>query len=388
MSTDNWLERSKACIGQGYLTNSKNPATDFPFVPSHWHYASGAKMYAANGDGYIDMICGLGAIHWGHYPYPGGFFRLLSGCSIVEVEAAEKFKDAFPWVEKVKFVNDGSEACVAAVRMARTITGRNHVLSEGYHGWLDEFTGLNDNCVGIPTNIPFMGKFSLEGYRQIPEQTAAVILEPVQLDDSPRRIELLKELVAFCNERGIVTIFDEVITGLRYPSMSVCNHHGIHPDLICCGKAFGNGEKVGIVAGRADILDEPYFVSGTYFGHIPSLMSVIDSINKERNLKSVVLRDMANDICNAIKGGPIELHGWGTRANIAGTDKDVAIYRQEMFKRGWYTKTTVVFNWANINYGEKFIRHSKEVISGIASGHYVLEYPMPVKAVAQKVREK
>jgi glutamate-1-semialdehyde aminotransferase len=394
MTTKTWNERAKEAIGQGFLTNSKNPDSDFPFVPSHWSSGLGAYLYDDKIGVYIDMICGLGAIHWGYNRLPRSFDPgLLSGCSTQEVKTAEDIKDFMPWVERVKFVNDGTEACLAAIRMARAYTGRNQVASEGYHGWSDEFIGLCDDSVGIPANLRFsMRKLDLDNLDEMTQVPfAAIIVEPVMLDDSPERIAQLIKLRKFCTARGIVLIFDEVITGLRYPLGSVATDKAIYPDLICCGKAFGNGEKTGFVAGRKELLDGPYFVSGTYFGQGRALRAISNSIERAAKDQSDVLcfdAKSANTIFNSYEPEIVRIDGWGTRGNFVGTDINVATYRQEMFKRRWYTKTTLVWNWANIQFAAKFLSDSKEVLEGMCSGDLKLEYELPVKGVAQRIREQ
>jgi glutamate-1-semialdehyde aminotransferase len=214
-------------------------------------------------------------------------------------------------------------------------------------------------------------------------------LEPVQLDDSAERIKKLRELRKICSDRGIVLIFDEVITGLRYPSGSVSRYHEIHPDLICCGKAFGNGEKTGFVAGNKDIMDGNYFVSGTYFGHLRSLAAIKESIWQHGIMESSSLNSktsMTNRAFNEAQPEIVKIEGWGNRGNFVGTPENVAIFRQEMFKLGWYTKTTLVWNWCNYVHDGKFLEDSYSVLDSIKNGKAKLEYSMPKTAVAAKIR--
>jgi len=234
-----------------------------------------------------------------------------------------------------------------------------------------------------------MQTFRLEDYKSIGEHVAAVILEPVQLDNSPQRIDLLRDLTDHCRKRDILVIFDEVITGLRYPGGSVTKWHNLEPDLICCGKAFGNGEKAGFVIGRGDLMDKDYFVSGTYFGHQPTLYEIMASCEREQETPytSDNLNQMAREANQKVQTDRIKITGWGARANIVGTDEDIALFRQEMFKRRWFTKTTLIWNWRNIGFASKFVADAIYVISDMNEGHVKLEYPMPVKGVAQKVRE-
>jgi hypothetical protein len=132
-------------------------------------------------------------------------------------------------------------------------------------------------------------------------------------------------------------------------------------------------------------------VSGTYFGQGRALRAISNSIERHEKDSSDVLcfdAKSANQIFNTYSPEIVRIDGWGTRGNFVGTDLNVAIYRQEMFKRKWYTKTSLVWNWANIQFADKFLSDSKEVISGIKAGDLKLEYELPVKGVAQRIREQ
>lgn len=415
-------DRAKACIAQGYLTNSKNPATDIQgIMPTHFRTGRGCIMYDTLDQKWVDWVCALGANYFG-YGNPkidepvlikGSLTgQCLTGSLEQEVITAEKIKGAFPFIEKVKFVNDGTEACLGAVRAARayhdhklaglSVKQRHIVLSEGYHGWSDEFTGLNDNRVGCPFPL-FMEKFDLaeafaekqiKHFRFNADDVAAIIIEPVILDDSRKRIDQLKWLRQYCTEHDIVLIFDEVVTGLRYDNLSVSRSFSLNPDLSCFGKAFGNGCKTGFFAGRADIMDSNYFVSGTYFSHSISLKSIevcLDlALNDQTyNPKSInshgkYLIEKLNEICNPI----LSFKGWGGRFNLEGDWEAIALFRQELAKARHFTKTTWFINADLKNYFPELLDVSRYAMTKIKSGNCKLEAPLPVKPVSQQVREK
>jgi glutamate-1-semialdehyde 2,1-aminomutase len=410
-------ERANEVIAQGYLTNSKNPATDLRGVfPTHFSYGRGCTMVDTNGEKWIDWVCALGANHFGYgnqkideAVFIKGSFQgqCLTGSLEQEVITAEKIRDAFPFAHKVKFVNDGTEACLGAIRAARAYhqgkspIDRKMVLSEGYHGWSDEFIGLHDNCVGTPFPL-FMDKFNLDdaykakelkNYRYEADKIAAVILEPVILDDSRDRIEKLKWLQTYCTEHDIVLIFDEVVTGLRYDSMSVAKCFGLSPDLVCFGKAFGNGHKTGFFTGRADIMDSNYFVSGTYFSHYHSLKAIEVTLDlaqndpqynsKNLNTHAKNLIERLNEVCNPI----ITFKGWGCRFQMDGDWEMMAIFRQELAKARHITKTTWFVNYELKKHFNELIDTAKYVMGKIKSGNCSLECPLPIKPIAQVVRE-
>jgi glutamate-1-semialdehyde aminotransferase len=392
---ETFLNRARAVIAQGALTNSKRPETDVMGVfPTHFDYGDGAHMYL-DGVKYLDYVCGLGSIHFGYNNYAstisGG---CLSGSTKVEVLAAEAVKDAFRCIEKVKFVNDGTEACSAALRIARAYTGRKTVISEGYHGWSDEFTYLNDNAQGIGCDFAIKKVFDISEISSLDidfSTVAAIIIEPVMLDDSDARINQLRDLRKLCSDNGIVLIFDEVVTGIRYPSFSVANHHAVQPDLICLGKALANGHKIGVVGGRSDLMDGDYFVSGTYFGHITTLAVVFDilmiisktwptSLDLNERGRAYILK------FNDLKPSLVKMRGWGCRANFEGDWETIALFRQYMIEQNIFTKTTWFLNHANELYLDDFISHSSRALAAIDSGEYRLKGKLPEKPVSMKVR--
>lgn len=402
MNTKLWYDRSLKCIAQGALTNSKHPSTDvLGAFPTHFARGYGPYLYTDDQTRYLDFVSGLGAINLGYANEQlenevlkswksGG---CLSGNTQQEVITAEKLKSTMHWVEKVKFLNDGTEACMAAIRMARAFTGREIVLWEGYHGWYDEATAINDNAVGTPLGhlTRPLSKVDLDSNLS---SVAAIILEPVMLDDSKERIEFLKKIRQLCDEMGVILIFDEVVTGMRYPSLSVAKHWGIYPDLICLGKACANGYKIGIVAGRGDILDSNYFVSGTYFGHIPTLKatevclhlskhdSKYDSV--DLNDKALLLKERFNTIAPEV----VKLEGWGARMNFVGGDLNLALFRQVLAENRIFTKNTFFLNHATKHHTDELLMVSEYALKAIKDGKVHLRGEMPRKPVAQLARER
>lgn len=406
MNTKQWYDRSLRCIAQGSLTNSKHPDTDILGVfPTHFQYGYGPYLYVDNDTRYLDFVSGLGAINlgYGNEQLENEVYKVqrmggcLSGNTQQEIITAEKVKATFHWVERVKFLNDGTEACMAAIRMARAYNGKTFVLWEGYHGWYDEATALNDNAKGTPCGhmIGNLSKFVDD-----PEvlshdnNVSAIILEPVMLDDSRERIEFLKKLREICDKYEIVLIFDEVVTGMRYPSMSVAKHWGIYPDLICLGKACANGYKIGMVAGRADILDGDYFVSGTYFGHIPTLKATEACLHITKhdskydaldlNERAIALREQFNLTHSDI----VKLEGWGARMNFVGSDLNLALFRQILGESRIFTKNTFFLNHATKHHTQDILEIGLWAKAQIATGKVELKGPMPRKGVAQIARER
>jgi glutamate-1-semialdehyde 2,1-aminomutase len=404
MNIDNVIfDRANRCIAQGYLTNSKNPRSDvFGVFPTHFKKGKGCWIWDSQDNRYMDLVCALGCNFFGYGNLlienfvDSDYGGCLGGSTVQEVYAAEAVKSILPWTEKIKFVNSGTEACIAAIRMARVYTGRKVVMSQGYHGWSDEFVSLTPPANGIPeqhamfelpSNLDEIDPFLLDA-------TAAIIVEPVMLDDSLERIEWLKKLRALCSAHGVVLVYDEIVTGIRYPDYTVARHWNHQPDLILMGKAIGNGHKVALIAGKSDIMDGEYFVSGSYFSHIPSLRAVtvvIELLTKRGHQYDVTtLNEKSKNFMqnfNGLNSDIVKLSGWGNRCNFVGSDLNLALFRQEMIKAKFFTKTTFLTNFEIAENFSEILYISKLILERISEGQINLEGQMPIKPISQRVRE-
>jgi len=394
-------------IAQGALTNSKHPNRFvngiYPQVISHGH---GCHLYDLHGDAYIDFICGLGTNLFGYgneklHNYVSRFSKQGACHSLPskwEIIAARKVKEILPFVERVKFVNDGSSACSAAITMARCYqqyygdTRRLMVHSEGYHGWHDNFTALTPPAHGV-IKKGYIKPLS-EMDHAAPEKIAAIIIEPVQLDDSRERIDYLNELRSFCSAHGIVLIFDETITGLRYPKLSVSAAFNIQPDLIIMGKALANGEKVSFIAGKSHLTELDYFVSGTYHGHAQTLASVAYTIHMAQHDSQYDVSYLCNegkwfaDELNKCSEPMFRLCGYGSRAAFQGNQEQIALFWQEMAKAGILFGPSFFLNWDLIPHLNEVLYIADRVISKIKNGDIVLEGNMPTSPFSQKARKQ
>jgi glutamate-1-semialdehyde 2,1-aminomutase len=219
------------------------------------------------------------------------------GVTPVEIELAEKLVSIVPSLERVLLTVSGTAATFHALRLARAVTGRRHVIKfqGGYHGWHDSVAlnvlspadrlgerdptsaGILPEVVEATLIAPFndLGAVSLLVDEHAGD-VAAVIVEPIAHNmgamlPRPGFLEGLREL---CSREGIVLVFDEVITGFRHAVggyQSIC---GVTPDLTAFGKAMANGYPIGAIGGRADLMDEfstnpghPVLFAGTFNGH-------------------------------------------------------------------------------------------------------------------------
>jgi glutamate-1-semialdehyde 2,1-aminomutase len=244
----------------------------------------GAHIWDADGREYIDYVGSWGPLLFGHRP-PEVLAALQEVLNIGtsfgapterEVELAELICRLVPSVEKVRLVNSGTEATMAAIRVARGFTGRDRIIKfDGcYHGHGDSLLvkagsgvatlGLPDSP-GVPaalaeltTVLPFNDVEALEKEFEVRgREIACIIVEPIAGNMGcvrPRQgyLQAMREITA---RHGTVLIFDEVMTGFRVAAGGAQQLYGIRPDLTTLGKVIGGGLPVGAYGGRADIMN-------------------------------------------------------------------------------------------------------------------------------------
>jgi glutamate-1-semialdehyde aminotransferase len=337
-SLDSWQKRAVASIAQGCLTFSKAASQYIEGVtPTHAISGYGPAMVVENLQGnqeiVVDFVCGLGS----------NLLDVRNNFSLPstqEVILAERIKVLFPCIEKLKFLKTGTGACDAAVRIARAYTGKALVWGTGYHGSSDIWVSNEDPGVG--TFYQFYQKFpNLENLiinlRNAADNLAAVIIEPVQLDMGVRA--QLEEIRRLCTENKVVLIHDEVITGFRFLDYSVSNHFNIQPDLICLGKALGNGAAISIVGGRDEIMEtEGLFISNTHNGElsgIASALQTLDALTRE-TIQSLWDRGEAFQFAFNKLTPKLRIVGYPTRGELQGEYEFKALFMQEMIKRGYF----------------------------------------------------
>jgi len=255
--------------------------------------AKGSKIWDVDGNEYVDYVGSWGPMIMGH-AHPR-IVRALKktapkGTSFgaptpLEVELAMRVRKAFPSMELMRMVSSGTEAVMSAIRVARGYTGRNKILKfEGcYHGHGDSLlvkAGSGATTFGIPDSLGVpedLAKHTLTApyndlekvkhlVNQYPEQIACIIVEPIAGNMGVILPEkgFLEGLRKICDEKGLLLLFDEVITGFRVAYGGAQELYGIKADLTCLGKIIGGGLPVGAYGGKEKIMEGVAPLGGVY----------------------------------------------------------------------------------------------------------------------------
>ena len=294
------FEAAKAVIPGGV----NSPVRAFKSVggtPIFVEKAKGAYLFDEDGNRLIDYISSWGPMILGHaqtavieaiqaQAEKGTSYGIPTA---LETEIAELVVQAVPNIDKVRFVNSGTEACMSAVRLARGYTGKEKIIKFAgcYHGHSDAFliqAGSGAVTFGAP-NSPgvtqgtakdtLLARYNdlasvVELFHQHADSIAAIIIEPVAGNMGcilPQK-GFLEGLRALCDQHQALLIFDEVMTGFRLALGGAQERLGIQADLVTFGKVIGGGLPVGAFAARAEIMKElapegPVYQAGTLSGN-------------------------------------------------------------------------------------------------------------------------
>lgn len=308
---------------QKYMPGGVNsPVRAFKSVGMHplmIDRGSGSKLYDVDGNGFIDYVCSWGPLILGH-SHPKVVRAICSAaeegtsfgaCSPREIQLSQMICDAFPSIDRVRLVNSGTEATMSAVRLARSVTGRDKIIKfEGcYHGHADSFlikagSGLLTTGVPTSTGVPksFIDQTVVCKYNDLESvkkafmlmgpDIAAVIVEPVAanmglVNPKPGFLQGLRDITRLY---GSLLIFDEVITGFRVCYGGVQTQLDIDPDLTTLGKIIGGGLPVGAYGGSKKIMERvapqgDVYQAGTLSGNPIAMAAGTATLNilKEQN---------------------------------------------------------------------------------------------------------
>lgn len=282
-----------------------------PFFVAHAH---GSSLVDVDSEEYVDYVCSWGALILGH-AHPGVLEAVRAAAERgwtygtpceAEVDLAEEVRRRMPSLEMMRFVNSGTEATMAAVRLARAATGRDIIVKfEGcYHGHADGFLvkagsgvatlGLPDSP-GVPASVadltltaPFNDARSVADlFREHADRIAAVIVEPYVGNAGfiAPESDFHPALRSLCDRHGSLLIFDEVMTGFRVAAGGAQERLGVKPDLTTLGKIVGGGFPVGVYGGRSDLMkriapEGPVYQAGTLSGNPVAMAAGLATIRE------------------------------------------------------------------------------------------------------------
>jgi glutamate-1-semialdehyde 2,1-aminomutase len=290
---------------------------DPPFIVK----GAGARVWDADGNQYLDYLGSWGPLILGH-AHPEVVAAIEAAARLgssfgastpAEVDLAEAVLEAFPAMEKVRFVSSGTEAVMSAIRLARAATGRKYIVKfEGcYHGHGDSLlvkAGSGVATLGIPGSagvpeefakltlaLPYNDTKAVEkAFREFRGEIACVIVEPVVgnmgcVAPAPGYLDALRYLTS---REGALLIFDEVITGFRLAFGGAQELYGTRPDLTTLGKIIGGGLPVGAYGGPAEIMDKvaplgPVYQAGTLSGNPLAMAAGLATLKHLRDHREI-----------------------------------------------------------------------------------------------------
>ncbi|KEO85230.1 glutamate-1-semialdehyde 2,1-aminomutase [Tumebacillus flagellatus] len=290
-----------------------SPSRSFKAVgggaPVFMEQGVGAHFYDVDGNRYIDYLAAYGPLIHGHgnahiaeaIASAAKNGVLYGTPTKLEIDFATMLRDAIPSLEKVRFVNSGTEAVMTTIRVARAYTGRNKIMKFAgcYHGHSDLVlvaAGSGPSTLGIPDSagipqaiandmitIPFNDLAAFEdALQKWGDETAAILVEPIVgnfgiVRPEPGFLEGVNELA---HRHGALVIYDEVITAFRFHYGGAQDLLGVKPDMTALGKIIGGGLPIGAYGGRIDIMEKvaplgPAYQAGTMAGNPASIAAGI-----------------------------------------------------------------------------------------------------------------
>jgi glutamate-1-semialdehyde aminotransferase len=388
------LQRAERLIPAWTQTLSKNPTQWLRGVaPAYVARAEGAYVWDVDGRKFLDFPMALGPVILGHGdPRVTAAIerQLRDGITYtlphpLELDVAQRIVDRVPGAEMVRFGKSGSDATSAAVRLARAITGRDHVLSGGYHGWHDWSVATTSRADGVPAAVraltiafPYGDLEALDAaLARAAGDVAAVILEPSGATLPPEGY--LQAVADRTRAAGALLVFDEIITGFRLGPGGAQERYGVQADLVTFGKALGNGMPISALAGRAELMRplNDVFFSGTHGGEALSLAAAAATLDALDDAAYARLHGLGGTLRDAIAAS-IARHDLGEWVTIDGeAPRTVVVVRepgdpadglvakslvqQELLERG------VLFNTNNficLAHSEDDIAHAADAYDG------------------------
>lgn len=331
--------------------------------------AKGAYLYDEDGNRLIDYIASWGPLILGHAYEPvlnAVIEKAKKGTSFgmpteIETQLAKLAVSMVPNIDKIRFVNSGTEACMSAVRLARGYTGKDKIIKFAgcYHGHSDSFliqagsgavTFGSPNSPGVTQGTAkdtLLANYNdLEGVKALVKankgEIATIIIEPIagNMGCIVPTSEFITGLRQICSEEGILLLFDEVMTGFRLAKGGAQEALGIDADIITFGKVIGGGLPVGAFAAREEIMnhlapDGPVYQAGTLSGN-PLAMSAGLAMLTELDNRPEVFQSLADkteylhkglDKALGQKGVDYQINRFGSMISVHFTDEPVMDFK-------------------------------------------------------------
>ncbi|HUI40170.1 MAG TPA: glutamate-1-semialdehyde 2,1-aminomutase [Methanothrix sp.] len=305
----------------GGVSSPVRAISPYPFYTAR---AEGAYLWDSDGNRFIDHCLAYGPMILGHrHPVVEAAVKkqlekgwLYGTPSELELQLAERIAGYYPSMQMLRFVSTGTEATMAALRVARGATGKDKIIKieGGFHGAHDSVlvkAGSGATTLGIPNSkgvpvdtakntlqVPFNDAAALEKtLSSFPEEIACLIMEPVLGNIGPVLPQegYLQRVRDLTEENDVLLIFDEVITGFRLGLGGAQEHYGVTPDLTTLGKIIGGGFPIGVFGGRRDLMEQVapsggIYQAGTFNGSPVSLaagMATLDLLEKDSALEKL-----------------------------------------------------------------------------------------------------
>ncbi|RKN72417.1 aminotransferase class III-fold pyridoxal phosphate-dependent enzyme [Paenibacillus ginsengarvi] len=386
-STIEWHERLRKTIPWGSSTCSKAPSL-LPEEPAVIVKGKGCRVWDADGNEYIDFRNGLGPVTLGYqFPEVDEAIRDQLGSGIIfghahplEAEVAELLCELVPCAEQARFLKTGGEAIAAAIRIARTYTGRDRIIQIGYNGWVNSLSGSGQSLPGqaasgkavpgVPNAVgelhhaaPWNDIAALERwFDHCGSEIAAVVIaaDYASMADGKTFYPAVRELT---RKHGALLIYDEIVTGFRIAIGGVQQYFGVQPDLAVFSKGMANGMPLSAYVGSKDVMKAcdrgGTVISSTFGGETLSLAAskATMTVYKEQDVVGHLWRQ-GEHLWGGLNGlfdryeVPLELKGfWPCPTFTLKTGASPSV--REQFMRLAYRNGVSLYNVSYVNYSHK-----------------------------------
>ena len=356
------FERAKKSLVGGV----NSPVRAFNSVggnPLFMEKGEGIYLLDVDGNKYIDLVGSYGPMILGHaHPFVNKEVKraidksyTYGASTALEIEMAELVKEAFPQLDKVRFVNSGTEAVLSAIRLARAATGKNKIIKFAgcYHGHSDALlvaAGSGLATLGVPSSkgVPqaavkdtLIARYNdlgnveslIENHK---EEIAGILIEPVagNMGVVVPDQSFMKGLRALCDRENILLVIDEVMTGFRYKFGGTQDYFDIKADITCMGKVIGGGMPVGAYGANNELMDHvspigEMYQAGTLSGNPIAMACGLATLSELKKQDYMRADEMAKQVKNCLLeaakfvGIKIQVNQFGLMLNPFFTDKKV-----------------------------------------------------------------